>query len=67
MNKFSERLKELRIEKNLTQSTLAKETGFSQAAIARWEAGLQVPNIEVLVAFAKYFDVKTDFLLGLEE
>lgn len=67
MNKFSERLKELRIEKNLTQSTLAKETGFSQAAIARWEAGLQVPNIEVLVAFAKYFDVTTDFLLGLEE
>ena len=35
-NKFSERLKELREEKNLSQRSLAKELGISQAAIARW-------------------------------
>ena len=67
INKFCERLKELRLEKNMSQHTLAKETGFSQPAIARWEQGLQIPNIDVLVVFAKYFNVSADYLLGLED
>ncbi|MBQ9118267.1 MAG: helix-turn-helix transcriptional regulator [Clostridia bacterium] len=66
MNKFAERLRELRIEKNLSQRGLAKETGVSQAAIARWESNLQVPNIDVAIMFAQYFQVTTDYLLGLE-
>ena len=66
MNKFSERLKELRVEKGLSQRALAEKTGFSQPAIARWEAGLQVPNIDVVVAFALFFEVTADYLLGLE-
>lgn len=67
MNKFSERLKELRIDKHLSQRELSKATGFSQPTIARWEADLQIPNIEVAIKFAKYFDVTTDYLLGLED
>lgn len=67
MNKFAERLKELRIDKQLSQRELSKATNFSQAAIARWEAGLQIPNIEVAITFAKYFGVTTDYLLGLED
>lgn len=67
MNKFAERLKELRIENNLSQSKLAKELGVSQAAIARWEANLQIPNIEIAIVVAKFFDVSTDYLLGLED
>ena len=66
MDKFAERLKELRQEKRLSQRELAKETGFSQPAIARWESKLQIPNIEVAIVFAKYFSVTTDYLLGLE-
>ena len=60
MNKFAERLKELRIEKELSQSALAK-------AIARWESNLQIPNINVAIAFAIFFGVTTDYLLGLED
>lgn len=60
-------LKELREEKELSQRVLSKEVGFSQAAIARWEAGLQIPNIEVAITLAKYFKVTTDYLLGLED
>lgn len=67
MNKFSERLKELRIDKHLSQRDLSKETGFSQAAIARWESNLQIPNIDVAIVFAKYFNVSSDYLLGLED
>lgn len=64
---FGERLKELRLEKGLYQWQLAKDVGYTQAAIARWEAGLQNSNIEVAVAFAQYFSVSTDYLLGLED
>lgn len=67
MNKFAERLKDLRQQNNLTQRQLAKQTGFSQPAIARWEANLQIPNVDVAITFAKYFNVTTDYLLGLED
>lgn len=67
MNKFAERLKERRIEKGLSQRGLAKEVGYSEAAISRWEKGLQIPNVEVAIAFAKYFKVTVDYLVGLED
>ena len=67
MKEFAERIKDLRLEKNLSQSELAKELGYTQPAIARWENNLQIPNIEVAVKFAKYFNVSADYLLGLED
>lgn len=65
-NNFATILKELRLDKKLSQRALAKETGFSQAAVARWEAGKQMPNIETIIIFAKFFNVSTDYLLGLD-
>ena len=65
MNKFPERLKELREKRGLSKSQLSYEIGYSQPAITRWENGLQVPNIEVAITVAKYFDVSTDYLLGM--
>ena len=67
MNKFAERLKDLREENGFSQRTLAKELGVSQAAIARWESNLQTPNIDVAIMVAQYFKVSTDYLLGLED
>lgn len=67
MNKFAERLKELRLENNLSQRDLAKELNVSQAAIARWETKKQIPNIDVAIMVAKYFKTTTDYLLGLED
>lgn len=67
MSKFSERLKDLRLEKNLSQRALSKELGYSQPAIVRWENGSQIPNIDVAITIAKYFGVTTDYLLGLED
>ena len=64
---FGERLKELRIEKGLSQRNLAQLTGFSQAAIARWENGLQSPTLENIYALAIYFNVSSDYLIGLED
>lgn len=67
MNKFAERLKDLRTEKDLSQRDLAKKLGYTQAAIAKWEANQQTPNIDVAIAVANYFNVTTDYLLGVED
>ena len=65
MDKFRERLKELRIEKGLTQDQLAQETGISRSAIGFWENGKKIPLASVIVVLAKYFNVSTDYLLGV--
>ena len=67
MKKFTERLKELRQEKGLSQIQLAKETGISKSAIGFWETGERVPNAQAVVVLAKYFGVSADYLLGLED
>ena len=64
MNKFAERLKELRTEKNLTQMQLAFDTRLSKSAIAFWELGQRVPNANAIITLAHYFDVSCDYLLG---
>ena len=67
MKEFSERLKELRLGKRLTQVELASATGLSQAAIALWENGQRVPNAQALWILADFFEVTVDFLLGRSE
>lgn len=67
MNKFSQRLKELREENKLLQKQLASELGVSQVTIARWETGSREPSFDDLIRIARYFSVTTDFLFGLED
>jgi len=66
-NVFSERLKELREEHNLTKAQLAKELKFSDACISRWENNLRLPNSESIITICKYFNVSADYLLGLTD
>ncbi len=65
MNKFAERLKELRIENNLSIVGLAKAIETNHANISRWESKERLPNIEAVIALAKFFGVSTDYLLGV--
>ena len=67
MEKFFERLKELRIEKGITQAQLAQETGLTISAISKWEQGSRVPSAFVIITLAKYFGVTTDYLLGVTD
>lgn len=67
MKIFAERLKELREEEKLSTKKLGEKIGYSDVAISRWEREERIPNIEVLVAIAKYFKVSTDYLCGLED
>ena len=67
MNKFAERLKELREEKSLSQSDLSKELQISPACINRWEKNLRVPNIDSIILLCKFFNVTAGYLIGLED
>ena len=67
MKIFCERLKELRQEKNLSTIKLGKELQVSDSTITRWENGLRVPSIDHLYNIAKFFNVTSDYLLGLED
>jgi transcriptional regulator with XRE-family HTH domain len=66
-NKFANKLLELRLEKSLTQNQLAKKLNVSDATINRYEKGLREPNFNLLIQIARFFDVTTDYLLGLED
>ena len=67
MDKFSKTLKELRNNIGISQRCLAKEIGLGKSSISSWEQGSRIPNIYEIVQLAKYFNVSTDYLLGLEE
>lgn len=58
------RLKELREEKNLTQSEVAFAIKTSQTNIGRWENGKNEPAAGYLIQLADLFECSTDYLLG---
>lgn len=62
---FSTILKQLRIEKGLTQGELAKELNVGQSTIAMWERGDRVPkNIEMYEDIADFFNINLNALTG---
>ena len=61
---ISTRIKELRLEKNLTQGGLAKQIGVSQKAIDYWERGINEPKASYIVSLCDFFNVSADYLLG---
>ena len=67
MKDFGEKLKELRKEKGLTQKQLAEQLGNAQSAIYYWETNKQEPNISALKKLCQFFNVSSDYLLGLEK
>lgn len=68
METISQRIKRLRIEKNMSQGELAEKTGYSdKSAICRVESGKHDIPQSKLVAIAKALGVSIDYLLDGEE
>ncbi len=67
METFGERLRYLRLEKNLGQIQLAKQLEVGKSIISSWELGICEPTLSKLIAIAKFFEVSIDYLAGLEE
>lgn len=64
---FSETLKYLRRNKNLSQEKLAEDLGISRQAVSKWENGLAEPDTSNLIKLAELFNVSLDELTGLSD
>ena len=60
---FSEKLKKARTDAGYTQEELADLLAVSRAAVAKWESGRGMPDVENLKALAVLLDVSVDYLL----
>ena len=63
---ISEKIKNLRKERNITQAELASKFGVTCQSVCRWENGAAYPDIELIPEIAAYFGVSTDVLLGCD-
>jgi len=61
------RIRELREEKELTQKQLGKEMGVALNTISNWERGTREPDIATIIKLAEFFEVTTDYLLGVTD
>lgn len=64
MSSFSERLKQLRKEKKVTQSEIAEKIGVAKSTYSQYENGHREPNFETLLKLSLFFNVDVDFLLS---
>ena len=67
MKNYLERLNELRKSKQISQKELANILGTTNSSICDWECGRAQHDLKTLINIAKYFEVTTDYLLGLCE
>ena len=58
------RLRALRLSRNLTQKTVAEYLGLSLMAYAHYELGDRDPSLDTLRRLCDFFDVSADYLIG---
>ena len=66
-NKFAVRLSELIEENNISKRELAKNINVSATSISDWSTGKIQPTAENIYIIAEYFQVSSDYLLGLKD
>lgn len=64
---FSQRLKELRMERSLGQVALAESIGVSKAVVSMWETGKRESSMTSLIALANFYGVSIDYIVGLTD
>ncbi len=61
---LSDNIRKFRKEHRLTQEQLAEVMGVTTGAVHKWESGLSVPDISLIVELADFFNTSVDVLLG---
>ncbi len=63
-NNLAANIKAFRKERKLTQEQLAEVLGVTTGAVYKWESGLSIPELELLMDMADFFDTSVDVLIG---
>lgn len=64
---YGQRIKELRLERNLTQTQLAHVLNTTQKCISKYETERLDLSTSTVIALCKFFDVSADYLLGITD
>lgn len=67
MSSLGERIKELRIEKELTQEEFGKLFGIVKSTVSLYESGKSTPDDEIKKKISEYFNVSLDYLMGASD
>lgn len=63
---FGNKLRNLRQKNNISQENLGKILGISKGMLSSYESSMRMPTYGNLIKLALYFNVTTDYLLGIE-
>ena len=63
---LAENIRAFRKERSLTQEQLSEALGVTAGAVYKWEAKLSIPELELILQMADFFDTSVDVLLGYE-
>lgn len=63
---IADRIRELREQRGLTQSELARQLGITRSSVNAWEMGISIPSTQYVVELAHLFKVTTDYLLCVD-
>jgi transcriptional regulator with XRE-family HTH domain len=63
---FGDKVKNLRVDRGLTQTAFAERMGVRKSIISAYESQMRMPSLEMLVKIALDFSVSVDWLLGVE-
>lgn len=66
MYDFGLRLKKLREKKNLTQAQVAQRLNMHKSTIFNYESNYRKPSIDTIVLLSRFYNVSTDYLLGVD-
>lgn len=67
MATYSNRIRELREAKSLSQDQLAEKLNVTKQAISQYERGVRKPSVPMLEALCDFFNVSSDYLLGKDD
>ena len=67
MKPYYEILKELRVDRDLSQKRIATLLGTTQQVYSRYEKGINELPIRHFVTLCRFYDVSADFVLGLKK
>lgn len=67
MKNFAIKLRELRLERGMSQGEVSKALGLTRNAFTNYELGIREPSLDTLRAICLLFEISADYLLDLSD